>query len=45
MRLPGGEITSSYPMSELLGDRFSETLDMVGRLHGFFIGPKVPEGE
>jgi hypothetical protein len=41
----GGEFTSSHSMSELLGDRFSETLDIVERLHGSFIGPKIPEGE
>lgn len=41
----GGEFTSRYPMEELLGERYDDTLAMVRDTHMTFIGPKCPEGE
>lgn len=41
----GGELTSSYPMEELLGQRFSETLETVEQGHLTFIGPNCPVKE
>lgn len=41
----GGEMTSQYPMEELLGDRLQETLRLLGQTHMTFLGPKCPEGE
>ena len=40
----GGEFTSAYPMEELLGERLSETRQMIRESHMTFLGPKCPEG-
>lgn len=40
----GGELTSVYPMEELLGNRLGETLRLVERTHMTFLGPMCPAG-
>ena len=41
----GGEMTSEYPMEELLEERLQDTLSLVEQTHMTFIGPKCPEGD
>lgn len=41
----GGELTSEYPMEELLGKRLQDTLNLIERSHMTFIGPRCPEGD
>lgn len=41
----GGELTSRYPMEELLDERLQDTLRLIKESHMSFLGPKCPEGE
>lgn len=41
----GGELTSAYPRSELLGKYFPDTLETIEQGHMTFLGPNCPVGE
>lgn len=41
----GGELTSSIPMSELLGEQLERTIVLVSKSHTTFLGPKIGERE
>lgn len=41
----GGEMTSEYPMEELLGKRLQDTLNLIERSHMTFIGPRCPDND
>lgn len=41
----GGELTSAYPMEELMGKRFVDTIELIEKSHMSFLGPKCPSGE